>query len=418
MPNYYGVYDGKKVFTSSYLAVVGPAASGKGDIDVCRQLVESVEGEIQIANKKEFENYQKDNAAWIALDKHTRSEITPPKEPPYRSQYISANSSTTAFCQALNDNHGCGLVFETEGNTMAGALKTEYGDYSNVLCKAFQHERITYTRRKDNEHVDIQCPRLSFVITMTPGQVPILLPSYESGLGSRIPFYILPRKLYWRNVFEFREKTNEEIFQDLGKLYLTVYHSLQARKDKPVQFLLSHNQQNEFNQFFEQLQYEQVCQFGDDLVAVVRRLGLICFRMTMVLSMVRKVDMTGEYNTPVFEDDEQAIVCDERDFRVAMTTINCLINHSAYVYTNLVPHINTEVDKSLVQSISGTKLLLFQELGIHFTTQDVYEVAEKMNVSHRSADRLLGDLISKHHMVKRIKNGQYEKIVNKDTSNS
>jgi hypothetical protein len=40
----------------------------------------------------------------------------------------SANSSATAFFQILNDNNGVGLMFETEGDTLAQIFKSEHGN--------------------------------------------------------------------------------------------------------------------------------------------------------------------------------------------------------------------------------------------------------------------------------------------------
>lgn len=50
-----------------------------------------------------------------------------------------------ATYQALSDNHGWGVIFETEADTLTQALKTDYGDYSDGLRKAYHHEPITTT---------------------------------------------------------------------------------------------------------------------------------------------------------------------------------------------------------------------------------------------------------------------------------
>ena len=38
-----------------------------------------------------------------------------------------SNSSATSAYEVLNDNGGVGLTFETEGDTLADTLKTDYG---------------------------------------------------------------------------------------------------------------------------------------------------------------------------------------------------------------------------------------------------------------------------------------------------
>jgi len=75
----------------------------------------------------------------------------PPQEPPLKTLLIPANSSATSVYQVLNDNQGVGLMFETEGDTLANTFKSDYGNFSDGFRKAFHHEMISYTRRKDRE---------------------------------------------------------------------------------------------------------------------------------------------------------------------------------------------------------------------------------------------------------------------------
>ena len=81
---------------------------------------------------------------------------------------MPANSSATAMCQTLFENDGVGLMFETEGYTLASTFKSEHGNYSDALRKAFHHESISYNRRKDREFVELKTPRLSAVLSGTP----------------------------------------------------------------------------------------------------------------------------------------------------------------------------------------------------------------------------------------------------------
>lgn len=413
MPNYFGLYDGMRMYAPLYLTIVGASASGKGDVIVCRKLVEPIDNEIRAKNQQECDTYQKELAAWNSLDKSKRGEATMPKQPPYRSLFMAANSSSTAMCQSLSDNNEEGLIFESEGNTMANSLKSDYGNYSDMLCKAFQHEPVAYSRRKDDERVNIRKPRLAVVITMTPKQVPDLIQTYEPGLGSRIWFYNLPRKLFWRDVFEKKDMTNEEVFQQLGVKYFHIYHALSMRHGKLLQFKLSAEQEKRFNEFFSQLQTEQVHQLGDDLVAIVRRLGLTCFRTAMILTMLRRVDMKEEQQGEVIANEDQAIVCDDRDFNIAITICNCLISHSSYVYASLVPSTSLNSARQSLLHPSSIEFRLFNLMPQQFTTKEYYAIAAANNVPNRTADRHLGNLCSKYRLVNRVKNGLFEKIQTK-----
>lgn len=403
VPNLYGVYDNRRVYAPFYSIISAPPASDKGQLTACRQLLVPIQRKLDQENQKAQDDYQQQLAEYAALDKKSRAATPEPKEPPYRSVFIPANSSATATYQALSDNHGWGVIFETEADTMTQALKSDYGDYSDGLRKAFHHEPITYNRRKEQERVNIYCPRLAVMLTCTPGQIPSLLPSCENGLGSRFIFYNLRRKLYWRNVFEKHDKTLDEQMMELGERYLKIYNNLCQYQDHPLEFLLSQEQQVDFNRFFEGLQLEQVGFHGDDLIAFVRRLGLVCFRLAMMLTLLRH-----ETFEPMFNPLSQSIVCTDQDFRTAMTIANCLVNHTAYVYTNLVPH--DDKAQTAVQGMTAAEKRFFDSLGADFTTVSAKESALAIGLPWKTAERYLGNFISRYKVAHRIKNGQYKKI--------
>ena len=95
-----------------------------------------------------------------------------------RMLIIPANSSASSFLNILNDNEGRGLLFETEGDTLSQTLRSDYGNYSDVLRKAFHHEQVNQSRRKDREFVDISEPCVSVALAGTPEQVAEVKESY------------------------------------------------------------------------------------------------------------------------------------------------------------------------------------------------------------------------------------------------
>lgn len=404
MPNVYGVYDKRKVQAPFYTIIDAPPSADKGTLNACLRLLEPIEKDIEHQCELEQAEYQRELAEYMAKDRTTRASTPAPKEPPYRSLWIPANSSATACYQALADNHDWGITFESEADTMSASLKSDYGDFSDGLRKAFHHEMITYNRRKDNEHVKIYRPRWAVLLTCTPGQIPQLLPSLENGLGSRFVFYNLRRRLFWRDVFEKSDKTLDDQFLELGNRYKTIYDELAQRKEHPIEFLFSDKQRKDFNQFFEGLQLEQVGLYGDDLIAFVRRLGLVCFRIAMILTVLRH-----EGCQPMFNPLSQSLVCTDEDFQKAKTIVNCLINHTAHVYTNLVKH-DDPASQSGAQRMSAQELLLYQSLPQDFTTADCRTSAQQLAIPWKTAERYLGLFVSKYHNVQRIRNGHYHKV--------
>src|SRR5690606_26699081 len=90
------------------------------------------------------------------MNKGKSETMEKPSKPPERMLFIPANNSVTGVYQLISDNEGRGLIFETEGDTLAQAFKSDYGNYSDGFRKAFHHETISYYRRTDREYVDIR----------------------------------------------------------------------------------------------------------------------------------------------------------------------------------------------------------------------------------------------------------------------
>lgn len=119
-------------------------------------------------------------------------------------------------------------------------------------------------------------------------------------------------RLEWLNVFADNEETLDQHFEQLGKQFFDLYNILKA--SQPIRFALSNQQQKQFNSFFAQVQKEYSNLFGLDIVASVRRLVVITFRIAMILSLLRIIDGKEPSNPssatiPIFEQPSLWIVC-------------------------------------------------------------------------------------------------------------
>ena len=288
MPHIKGVYDRRTVYPNLFLFVTARASAGKGRLNLCRYLVEPIHDRLREINEVETIKYKQDLAEYNAAGKKKVS-MEKPEEPPMRMLFIPANSSATAVYQVLNDNGGQGLMFETEGDTLANTFGSDYGNYSDGFRKAFHHETISYIRRKDREYVNIKQPRLSVLLTGTPRQILNLITDAENGLFSRFAFYFLNTKLVWNNVFaNSSDGTLEEYFQKKGKEYKDFHEILSSADD--TTFYFTDEQEQDFNNTFTrwQLEYADTC--GEEFIATVRRLGVILFRIAMCLSTLRMME--------------------------------------------------------------------------------------------------------------------------------
>jgi hypothetical protein len=404
-PNVCGIYDRRLVFPPFYNFIVAPSSADKGIIPACLALVRPIKLDIQSCYETEHREYLKKKAAYDALSKKEKVNATEPEEPAYRSPLISVNASATAFYQDLAANDGWGAIFETEADTLTQAIKQDYGDYSSGLRKAFHHESIDYSRRKDNEHVYVEKPRMSILLTCTPGQVPLLLSpqNTENGLANRFVFYLLRKSRGWRNVFEDCEETLSEQMAPLGLRFKAIYDDLQAFSKEPLKFTLNEEQKIRFNQFFEPLYNEQVGLHGDELDAFVFRLGLTTYRIAMVLTILRH-----EEQQPRFNQQGEPLVCTENDYQTAITIASCLINHTVYVYKRLLPHVETPLSTS-GKTMSAQELTFLNALPQEFTRKDFLQIARQLQMSERTAERYVGAFIADYNVVVRISTGHYRK---------
>jgi hypothetical protein len=109
----------------------------------------------------------------------------------------------------------------------------------------------------------------------------------------------------------------------------------------------------------------------------------------------------------MFDPLSQSLVCSDQDFHTAMTIANCLINHTAHVYTNLVPH--NDKAQATASMMTALERRLFDALPTDFTTNDCRQAAQRLGIPWKTAERYLGNFISRYHVAIRIKNGHYRK---------
>jgi hypothetical protein len=223
--------------------------------------------------------------------------------------YIPVNNSKSGMFQLLDENQGRAILFETEGDTLVDAIKQDYGNYSDGLRKAFHHEEISFYRRSGKEFREINNPSLSLILSSTFDQFLKLIPDIHNGLFSRFCYYILPPSRNFKNVFNKDKHDYPAFFMQLGDEMTALYDRL-TYLDTPVQFQLSEDQQPAFLSLFQEWKDELAEYVSDDLDGTVNRLGLIFFRIAMILSTLRSYEEDGLL---------RQITCTDMDFSLALS---------------------------------------------------------------------------------------------------
>lgn len=320
----YGKYRDTIVNANLFILLTGKASAGKGILIHCRKLIDPIHEALRDLAKNMKRQYEIDLADYNK-NKANDPTVEKPQKPPQKMLFIPANNSATGFQEILGDSDSRGIIFETEGDTLANAFKTDYGDFSSAFRNAFQHEPISYYRRTDKEYVEIKRPCLSAMLSGTPQQIQTLIPNPENGLFSRFMFYRMNMNHGWDDVFATKTEDGlDKHFEALGNQFYELYKTLLAQP--AICFTLTESQQQRFNDFFRKHQSVYITIHEDDYIGTVRRLGLTAFRMMMIFSFLRMLE-TGDLSGP--------LICNEEDFENTLQIVYILLKHSSYVYTQI-----------------------------------------------------------------------------------
>lgn len=384
--------------------IVAPSASGKGILSLIRLLVEPIHDEIRQQVATEVKAYKKEKAAYDVMGKE-RSKVEAPQMPKNRMFLISGNNTGTGILQNIMDANGTGLICETEADTISAAIGSEYGHWSDTLRKAFDHDRLSYNRRTDQEYREVKKSYLSVLLSGTPAQVKPLIPSTENGLFSRQLFYYMHGIWAWINQFESGEADLEAIFTDIG---LEWKKQLDLMKTHGVHTLrLTDEQKQEFNALFSDLFFRSGLANDNEMSSSIARLAVNTCRIMAEVAMIRALECDQPYqfkNSSIHlltPDKEIAtdnikdgiitrwdVTITAEDFKAVLELVTPLYRHATHILSFLP---STEVK----HRANADRDALFEAMGNQFTRAQLSEQATTMKIKPNTAFGWLNRLIKK-----------------------
>jgi len=370
LPKVEGYYFKRPLSPHLYLFITGPSAAGKGSMDWSKYLGQTIHDQLMEQSNNERAAYEMELEKYDNLLKPIKQSAVKPKEPKRKMFFIPANSSNSAFTQALAENNNSGLIYESEADTMANTAKQDWGDSSDVFRKAFHHETVSLYRRKDSEYIEIKNPHLAIVMAGTPNQVKRILPDSENGLFSRFMYYAFEDNGGFKSPFESGSQEDYiSFFKEKGSVIYEYYQYLQSRT-QPIVFKLTEDQGHRFTNCFDQVLRKDRVLVGHDFDASVKRMGIIHFRTAMILTVLR-----------MFEDGEitDTLTCSDQDYETAMTIVTTLEKHAIAVYHNM--------DNN---GLKGIKLAFYEKLPMKFDRQGYLKVAAELGIKPKTAEYYIG----------------------------
>ncbi|WP_291088024.1 MULTISPECIES: DUF3987 domain-containing protein [unclassified Empedobacter] len=343
-PKVFGYYRDELFFPNLYLFVIGQAATGKSKLSIGEKIIQKVKEEILTRNSNFF---------------------------------IPANNSSSKLQESLSNSFSDGsYIHDNEADTLSFVLKREWGNYSEILRKAFQHERISISRKSYPEII-CDTPRLTVAISGTGEQLKPLIQSRENGLFSRIMFYTYSERSKW-NDGSYVGNRRQEI-HNLNDYIFKVYEVVNSLERE---FYLNEEQLADFNNFFEGY-FNAVQDIDENLVDIVLRQAIMMYRLLMIYTVLE--------NTDEFSDVMDRFQCSDRAIDFIKVILPYLLKNSldtASLY-----------DKSIDLKASESEIL--QLLPQNFRRGEAVKIiVEKLSVCAKTVDNTLKKLLEKRLLKK------------------
>jgi Protein of unknown function (DUF3987) len=390
-PFVYGEHDRDRVGANLYLFISAPPASGKGVMRWSRKLGSKIQDYLQQKYKKEMQAYEAELAAYNA----TGHEGPKPLLPQQQTMFIPGNISVSKIIQFLGANERFGVIMETEADALAGTFKNDWGNFSDILRSAFHHEPVSLARTAtESKLIMVESSRLSVVLSGTFNQVNNLLDSVENGLFSRFLFYEFRSAHVWKNMFIQQESGSDlaDLFDRAGEELLQWWDRQYNEVDCVVHLRPHH--EDILNQYFAKKLDELISQHGDYIKASIMRAGLICYRIAIILAVVRFMSENDRLPERLYATDA--------DFECALRIIDTLLYHVQRVYSRMEDSFRTSKLKPVPRA-------LYEALPSEFTRKQFDAVADGLKNKYKTAERYLNGFI-KDGLLERYGQGKFRKL--------
>lgn len=387
-------YAGKYQYPCMQCFVIAPSASGKSILSYIRLLVEPIHDQIRTEVAIQMKAYKREKAAYEAMGKE-RAKVEAPQMPANRMFLISGNNTGTGILQNIMDSEGTGLICEAEADTLSTAIGSDYGHWSDTLRKAFDHDRLSYNRRTDQEYREVKKSFLSVLISGTPSQVKTFIPTAEDGSFSRQMFYYLHGIWQWVSQFTEEKINLEEVFTAMGLEWKGKMGMIKAHGIHTLQ--LTAGQKEEFDALFSRLFSRSSIANGREMYSFVARLAVNLCRIMAEVAVLRALESPQSYQFKVspassFTPDKEIptdnindgiitrwdVTITPEDFKAVLALAEPLYCHATHILSFL-PAIEVS------HRSNADRDFLFSQVGEEFTRAQLLEEAAAIGIKENTA---------------------------------
>lgn len=358
-----GIYYQRRVYPNLFFLLLASAASGKSSLSSVFDLLRPIHQDVMSKSL---------NDRKLQLLKNDRKEKSTP-QPCLKSVIIPGNITSSRLMQHLhaNQDYVPSVIIETEMDTLTQANKSDFGGFSDVLRRAWHNEKLSYSRKGNDELIEVDKPKLSLILSGTPKQVFKLIPSAEDGLFSRCAVYSFQQEAKWIDVSPKSGMPDiEAAMKGISENCMKFWDFF---KDRDVDFTLEKNQWEILNSYFGTCLEDYASIGGDASLSVIKRSAVLCFKIAMVLTALRSHEFSSQTST---------LSCSDTDFDIAMTLTKLSMNCSLSLLEKLP-------DGEKISHRQERREQFKNALPSKFTRNDAQDLATSMQLSTRSVDRWL-----------------------------
>ncbi|GAC1379220.1 MAG: hypothetical protein NVSMB45_01080 [Ginsengibacter sp.] len=380
-----GQYNKREVYPMLYFLLEALPASGKGVMMYAKDLVTPIQYKIKNESDAKLTAYRRQ------LKSKGAAGLL---KPPYQVPLIPGNCSSAKLIQHLADNSPDvpSIMIESEMDTITQINNSDFGNYSDILRKAFHHEYIALSRRGGDEYMTVDKPKLAIAISGTPGQLKKFISNTEDGLLSRFMMLRLTETSRVDNVAPC--PTCEDLSKYYTKMSGDYYKLWEHCLGKNLIIQLTSEQWQHLQEFLEVHHSEVIANGYEYAASIVKRHGLILYKLCMVLTTIRYFDE---------QQNCKEIFCTDDDFKTALYLSKKSLDCSLEFFESLPAAKNVAVRKE------DNVQYILKNIKDEFVRADIIPLCTLLKISVRTLDRYLKEMLDKG-VLSQDTHGKYKKL--------
>ena len=408
LPNVYFVHDNRPHYPSSYFYLEAPSGGGKNLASTAGLIIAPLEKQKQKEFDEVWQQYKTDKALWEAKGK--RLGEPEPECPLGPKIKVDGNISSAALILYMKANGGFIVFNESEAETIVKMKGNSWSQYSDIFRKGLSNETISSSRVTKDHDVSIDDPRIGIVIAGQPSVTGKLF--NNSGIGDiqRIVSYNAAREdRTLENRFGRTEnkKLVNELFKELGEIFLNIYNQLNNHARK-IELVLTTEQYNKLFKFQNDAWNEFGDAFGDAVDGKIVRLPIEMLNIVLIMSLFYRYEERLKENKPLFEDFEQSLPADERAIEISLRMMEVLMRHTSSIWQN---HGWTKscATQSFTNNLSVQQMELYQTIPENFTRKEWNETSTALGIPTKTSEKWLSTFETKYQIITKVRHGEYRK---------